>query len=234
MEEKKARLEKQIKEITNFKSSIKIYFILSIFIISSFIFIQLFVIKGKLLQFFDEERSVIMKEDEKSFLFSEIERKTNKKIKKINKLYQETIDGGDIVIFHKKCDSISNTLVLIKSEGNARFGGFTPIPWKSVEGYEDKYDSRNETFVFSLDEKQSYHLISTSKSAVCRYLDFGPCFGSGDIIIKGNPIEEEGLRTYLKSSSFDFKSAQYPLSERSDDTYIKIREYEIFQVIFND
>ena len=65
-------------------------------------------------------------------------------------------------------------------------------------------------------------------------MDFGPYFGSGDIIIKGNPIEEEGLRTYLKSSSFDFKSAQYPLSERSDDTYIKIREYEIFQVIFND
>ena len=235
LEEKIERLEQQIEGIINVKKIIKTFFLLSIFIIFTYlIFIKSFALKEKFDKFFNEGKSVIMKEDEKSFLFSEIERKTNKKIKKINKLYQETIDGGDIVIFHKKCDSISNTLVLIKSEGNARFGGFTPIPWKSVEGYEDKYDSRNETFVFSLDEKQSYHLISTSKSAVCRYLDFGPCFGSGDIIIKGNPIEEEGLRTYLKSSSFDFKSAQYPLSERSDDTYIKIREYEIFQVIFND
>ena len=39
--------------------------------------------------------------------------------------------GGDSINFHKKCDNIPNTLILIKSEGNRRFGGFTPIPWKS-------------------------------------------------------------------------------------------------------
>ena len=55
----------------------------------------------------------------------------NKKIKKLKKLYQATNDGGDSEIFHKKCDNIPNTLALIKSEGQRRFGGFTSIPWKS-------------------------------------------------------------------------------------------------------
>ena len=71
-----------------------------------------------------------MKEDEKNIIFSEIENKMNKKIKKLKKLYQATFDVGDSEIFHKKCDNIPNTLVFIESEGKRRFGGFTPIPWK--------------------------------------------------------------------------------------------------------
>ena len=43
------------------------------------------------------------------------------------------MDGGDSKIFHKKCDNIPNTLVIVESEGHRRFGGFTPIPWKSEE-----------------------------------------------------------------------------------------------------
>ena len=59
-----------------------------------------------------------------------------KQIISIKKLYQATVDGGDTEIFHNKCDDIPNTLVLIKSEGKFRFGGFTPIPWKTVKVYE--------------------------------------------------------------------------------------------------
>ena len=66
-----------------------------------------------------------MKEDEQNFIFTEIENKMNKRIKKVKKLYQATIDGGDSMTFHSKCDYIPNTLVLIKSEGKRRFGGFT-------------------------------------------------------------------------------------------------------------
>ena len=97
-----------------------------------------------------------MKICEKDMLYKEIENKMNKRIKKIKKLYQATIDEGDPINFHNNCDNISNTLVLIKSEGNRRFGGFTPIPWKSNRVY--KKNSENKTFVFSLDNKKIYYL----------------------------------------------------------------------------
>ena len=77
------------------------------------------------------DTSMIMnKYEEESFIFNEIEKKINKRIKRIKKLYQATVDG-DTINFHNKCDNIPNTLVLILSDSHRRFGGFTPIPWKS-------------------------------------------------------------------------------------------------------
>ena len=64
---------------------------------------------------------MILELDEKYLILSEIEKRINKKIKEINKLFQATINGGDPINFHKKCDIIRNTLVLIKSEGQRRF-----------------------------------------------------------------------------------------------------------------
>ena len=69
----------------------------------------------------------------KNIIYQEIEKKTNKKIIKLKKLYQATLDGGDPINFHLNCDNIPNTLILIRSEGLRKFGGFTPIPWKSDE-----------------------------------------------------------------------------------------------------
>jgi len=143
-----------------------------------------------------------MKIDEKDMLYKEIENKMNKKIKDINKLYQATRDGGEPINFHLKCDNIPNTLVLIKSEGNRRFGGFTPIPWKSEGGYIK--DSENKTFVFSLDNKKIYYLKSIKENAIYHNKDSGPCFGGGrDIAIDRNPLKENTL--YTNQSSYDYK-----------------------------
>ena len=127
-------------------------------------------------------QSIIMKRDENDMIFSEIQNKMNKPIKEIKKLYQATIDGGEPEIFHKKCDNISNTLVLIKSEGNRRFGGFTPIPWKSY--FSKPEDIQNKTFIFSLDNKKIYYLKSTFLIAAYQDKGYGPCFGYLDDINK--------------------------------------------------
>ena len=160
-------------------------------------------------------------------------KKINKRIKRIKKLYQATVDGGDTINFHNKCDNIPNTLVLIKSEGHRRFGGFTPIPWKSEGGY--KKDPEMKTFLFSLDNKKIYYLKGKESSAVFHYKDIGPCFGSGfDIGIIGNPIKENKLYTY--QSSYDYKGDKQRLSEHRHEfifsSNIKALEYEVFQIIF--
>ena len=171
-------------------------------------------------------KSVIIKEDESEMITSEIEKKTNKKIKEIKKLYQATIDGGNSEIFHKKCDNIANTLILIKSEGKRRFGGFTPIPWKSEENYIK--DPEEKTFLFSLDNKKIYYL-NNSDNAVYHDINSGPCFGGGrDIALDGNPIKENKL--YTLECSYDYQGDIHPLSEYKDNN-LKALEYEVFQII---
>jgi len=188
-------------------------------------------IKYKLFDF----KSEIIKCDERDMIFSEIENKMNKKIKEIKKLYQATKDGGEPINFHSKCDNIPNTLVLIKSEGKRRFGGFTPIPWKSIEGNNWIKDPENKTFVFSLDNKKIYYLKSINEDAVYHCNKCGPCFGRGyDIGIEGNPLKENRLCTYQKGS-YDYKGDSNALSEYDDSNLIialKALEYEVFQVIF--
>ena len=172
-----------------------------------------------------------METGEENFIISEIGKRMNKTIKGLHKLYQATIDGGNPINFHKKCDNIPNTLVLIKSEGKRRFGGFTPIPWKSKGGFIE--DKKNQTFVFSLDNKKIYNLKRISK-AVYHHEDYGPRFGWKDIIIEGNRFEKYKLRSI--PDDYDYNGDKYPLSE-SDDSYnygyIKALEYEVFEVLFD-
>ena len=152
----------------------------------------------------------------------------NKPIKEIRKLYQATIDGGDSINFHFKCDNIPNTLVFIKSEGYRRFGGFTSIPWKSEGGC--VIDNENKTFVFSLDNKKIYYLKNNSK-AVYHDEKYGPCFGFlKDITIKGNPLQEKCLET--NQYFFDYKGEKQALSEYNFNNPIKALEYEVFHIIF--
>ena len=149
----------------------------------------------------DNNKSEIMEEDDKKMIYLEIENKMNKKIKEIKKLYQATKDGGDSKIFHLKCDNIPNTLVLIKSQGQKRFGGFTPIPWKSEEIWRYIQVSEMKTFVFSLDNKRIYNLKNEKVDSVYHEKNCGPCFGNGwDIGFEGNPLEEKRL-TYKSYNS---------------------------------
>ena len=176
------------------------------------------------------DTSMIMNRyEEESFIFNEIEKKINKRIKEIKKLYRATIDGGDTINFHNKCDNIPNTLVLIKSEGHRRFGGFTPIPWKSDGGIIK--DPEMKTFVFSLDNKKIYYLKNKETIAVYHHCQNGPCFGYGnDIGIVGNPIKENKLFTC--QCSFNYKGGNQPLSEYVSPSRLNAIDYEVFQIIF--
>ena len=176
------------------------------------------------------DKSIIIKRDEKDMLYKEIENKMNKQIKEIKKLYQASIDGGYPINFHSKCDNIPNTLVLIKSEGNRRFGGFTPISWKSCGDHCIK-DKENKTFIFSLNYKKIYYLKSINEVAVIHSSNFGPCFGKGkDIGIIGNPLKENKL--YTNQKSYNYKEDNNSLSECINTNKIKAFDYEVFQIIF--
>ena len=75
----------------------------------------------------------------------------NKPIISIKKFYQALIDVGEPYTFHIKCDNKNNTLVVIQSKNNERFGGFTSNFWESKTINELNKDYKN-AFPFSLDK----------------------------------------------------------------------------------
>ena len=85
-------------------------------------------------------KSSIMKENEFDIINTAIKVRLNKDVKDLIKLYQASIDGDGAINFHSRCDNIPNTLVIIKSVGNRRFGGFTSVQWSSPSSAEWKDD----------------------------------------------------------------------------------------------
>ena len=112
----------------------------------------------------------------------------------MNLLYKATIDSDKASVFHNKCDSAENSLVLIKSTNGKRFGGFTTCSWEgnSIEKKDDN------AFVFSLDKMKIYDIIQGEDAIGC-YPKYGPVFLGCQIRIydefftKGGTTFEKGL-----------------------------------------
>ncbi len=175
------------------------------------------------------------------FIKLAIESIMNNKIKKIKKLYQATVDGDDPSIFHSKCDNISNTLTVIKSKGNRKFGGFTRQIWDKSSGF--KKDEK--AFLFSLDKKKIYKIKSGKEYyAIWCGNNYGPIFeqnsggifgNSHDICICQNPIKQRHLYTYefCPNSTYDYSGDDNALSECGKERiYICAVDYEVFLIIF--
>ena len=97
-------------------------------------------------------------------------------------LFDSNVPSKD---FHELCDNQTNTLTLIETKNNFKFGGFTESAWSSNK--EEKKD--NNSFLFSLDKNKKYIKKDKEKSSIYCNPDYGPFFGSydkNDIVVKGN------------------------------------------------
>ena len=104
--------------------------------------------------------------------------------------------------FHQKCDSINNTITIIKTTDNYIFGGYTEKAWLKDAGY----IRDNNAFIFSLVNKSNQPFkvkCSDPEHAICNKADHGPVFGVSqqgqghDLCVKGS------------SNSTEFKSKSY-------------------------
>jgi hypothetical protein len=100
--------------------------------------------------------STILQNNEFDLIHLAIKSRLNKSVKELKKLYQATIDGDGPINFHSRCDNIPNTLVLIKSSGNRRFGGFASETWESPTS--TKYKDDENSFCFLLINKKYIHI----------------------------------------------------------------------------
>ena len=178
-----------------------------------------------------DNESAIMEETDFDMINKAIKSRLDKDVKELIKLYQATVDGDKAINFHSRCDNIANTLVLYKSAGNRRFGGFTTQKWSSPPKWECKDDPY--AFVFSLDKQKIYSYKNNGK-AIMTNKDCGPCFGGVcDIAVLSNSLKEKKLYTCESDQRCDYNydGDINALSEDGKAGCVNALEFEVFHVV---
>ena len=149
----------------------------------------------------------------------------DKKYKKIslNLIYKAIIDSDKAEVFHKKCNEANNTLVLVKSGNNKRFGGYTTCNWQgnSIEKKDDN------AFVFSLDKMKIYKVIKGEDAIAC-YPKYGPIFLGCQIRIYDQFFKNGGT-TFEKGLNYETEE-DYELSGGLKK--FDVKDLEVYSVEF--
>ena len=170
-----------------------------------------------------------------------------KNLKCIKLLYRGSRDNFKASTFHEKCDNKGETLVLIKSDQNYIFGGYTEIDWDSTvwngkvgAQNSSRRDGNGNEFVFTL---KNPHNISPSKfnmknewlnHSICCDKNLGPIFGCNDI-----RIENECNIRNNSFSFYDFQPGEFCFNDTTGKKRLlftgtskyKVKEIEVYNII---
>jgi hypothetical protein len=127
--------------------------------------------------------------------------------------------------FHSKCDSIPNTLTIIRSSNGNIFGGYTQCSWDQSGIHKSDYAA----FIFSLRNEESKPIkmrVTEPAYAIYCHSSFGPVFGKdGDIFIFNELVGK-------KNTSDLGSSYQHPthLHQTSDSFLAGSREFQVSDI----
>jgi hypothetical protein len=152
-------------------------------------------------------RGIIHKYAEIDEVVSTIQDKLLKGVK-FNLVYKAFDDGDKAKIFHEKCDKLNMSLVLIETDKDVRFGGFTTKSWEG--NCLKKID--NNAFVFSLETNLIYPIMKSEPAIGC-YPKFGPVFFGcqiriyDDFFTKGGTTCHKGLN-YKTTKDYELNNGE--------------------------
>ena len=168
--------------------------------------------------------------EEQELIINWIKEKTNKNNFSATLIYKMSEKGTNCKDFHKHCDNKGPTLILIKTNKNKIFGGFTPLNWKNSGG--SIYDKSRQTFIFSLNLKKKYDMIDEKRVAIQYKSGDGPVFGAHDFSLRSNMKSGQTYANiccnFLKDNNLELTGGK-----GSNEDY-ETEEFEVYQIQFND
>ena len=167
------------------------------------------------------EKNVINHPAELDEITSRIKRLFNKKHIKFKLIYRGTEHGDLSSTFHEKCDKYNNTLILIHTSDNKRFGGFTTQAWDG----EDVNKKDDHCFIFSIDKMRVYDIIK-GKNAIHCNPGYGPVFVDQIKLLDNYFIQ--GGSTSSKGKTFQTLE-DYEITDGAEKFGIK--EVEVYHII---
>eukprot|EP01083_Nonionella_stella_P184739 671800_1 len=117
----------------------------------------------------------------------------------VSLLYRASKDGFDLNIFHQKCDDKTPTLVIVKSEHNHIFGGYTEKSWKG----DGNWVSDKNAWIYLLrsakkDKAEKWKVKERNGSwATLAAPQYGPYFGNAFCFTKATSASYGGANYYL-------------------------------------
>ena len=141
----------------------------------------------------------------------------DKEIKNMKLLFQGSTDGFDSTIFHKKCDDKKNTVILVITETNIIFGGFTELEWNP----KNSFIEGTKGFIFFVNDEKIYYNKNKYRIYTSEYE--GPDFNEVFYI--------EGKRGFIYENPsykyFDISAKDFNIQFKD---YFLLKDYAIFQI----
>jgi len=165
------------------------------------------------------EGTILKNNEEIEFLSKKIGENSDKVI--FNLIYKATQNSDKAQAFHERCDQAKNTLVLIETSENRRFGGFTTCDWS---GNQIEKNDEN-AFVFSLDKMKIYDIVPGQPAIAC-YPNYGPIFLNCQIKINDDAFSNGGS-TFCKGQNYQTEE-DFELNGGNQD--FQIKEIEVYEI----
>jgi hypothetical protein len=143
-----------------------------------------------------------------------------------NLLYRMSRDSDKSSVFHAKCDKISGTLVVIKTEAGLKFGGYTNATWEG----NNTYKSDKSAFIYSLNNNKIYDIMPNCNAILCSPFN-GPCFCGKNVatlLVYDNSDMYGGACSDAVNSNYKGYNSDYEINKGKNE--FKIAEYEVFKV----
>ena len=165
------------------------------------------------------EGTILKNNEEIEFLSKKIGENSDKVI--FNLIYKATENSDKAQAFHERCDQAKNTLVLIETSENRRFGGFTTCDWS---GNQIEKNDEN-AFIFSLDKMKIYDIVPGQPAIAC-YPNYGPIFLNCQIKINDDAFSNGGS-TFCKGQNYQTEE-DFELNGGNQD--FQIKEIEVYEI----
>jgi len=173
-----------------------------------------------------KDSNIINNKEEENLILNWI--KPNTKMK-FNLLYKVSRDGDRISTFTEKVSNKYPTLILIKTNDNYKFGGYTSQQWNMTGRY--TYVKDELAFIFSLNKKKKYSIKNNNVSyAICgdpNHFAFG---GGHDFCIWDQCTKNNNSQSYNGNSHTYNTTEYYELTEGKNNFYVY--ECEVYHVVF--
>ena len=140
---------------------------------------------------------------------------------KFNLVYKAFDLDDNSSTFHQKCDKLNMSLVLIETDKDVRFGGFTTQSWEGMNI--NKID--NNSFVFNLDNSIIFDIIKNQPAIGC-FPNCGPVFLGCQIRIYDKFFKKGGT-TCHKGLNFE-TTKDYELNN-GEQKYL-IKDIEVYSL----
>nr|CAD7402454.1 unnamed protein product [Timema cristinae] len=144
-------------------------------------------------------------------------------------VYRASSHGYSAEAFHRHCDGVAPTYVIVMGSRGEICGGFSDVPWgkTNTKGH---YIPSDKAFLFTLTNDQDlpptkYDIVK-KMFAICYHPDCGPIFGAGaDLLIASNCNTNMDSYSNLPHS-YDGDSAS--CSVLMGDYNFSVLDYEVF------